>query len=195
MKIRLRPEEPGDYLAVEQLTKRAFETMNEAGHERTDEHYLVHIMRDDEAFVPELDTVATIREELVGNIMYTKSQILVDGGGTIETLTFGPLSVEPHYQNTGVGKNLVRHTLKKAKKMGYAAVLIFGHPDYYERFGFKAAREYGIQTAEGESPDAFLALPLEDGALDGITGTFYYAPVYDLDDAAFEAFAASFPEV
>ena len=61
----------------------------------------------------------------------------------------------------------------------HRAVVIFGHPDYYPRAGFRRAAEFGITTSGGETFDAFMAYPLYDGALDGIHGRYSIDPVYE----------------
>ena len=63
-------------------------------------------------------------------------------------------------------------TFDEARKLGYRAIVIFGHPDYYPRMGFRRAAEFGITTADGSSFDAFMALPLYEGALDEIRDVF-----------------------
>jgi len=70
------------------------------------------------------------------------------------------------------------HSFKKAKRLGYRAVLIFGHPDYYPRVGFRRAAEFGITTADGFVFDPFMVYPLYDGALDGIHGRYYIDPIH-----------------
>ena len=84
----------------------------------------------------------------------------------------GPLSVLPAYQRRGIGSQLLQETLDKARKLGYKAVIIFGNPGFYERFGFKNAQQFMIQTSSGENFDVFMALELQEGALDGISGKF-----------------------
>ncbi|MDR0906762.1 MAG: N-acetyltransferase [Oscillospiraceae bacterium] len=172
--ITLRLEEPRDYRAVEELTREAFG----ADSGSCDEHLLAHKLRKISGFVPELDYVAEIDGELAGNILYSKSKIVSDSGIETEVLTFGPLSVLPKFQNLGVGKALIRRTISEAKRLGYRAVVIFGHPDYYPRSGFRRAAEFGLTTPDGETFDAFMALPLYDGALDGVSGRFYEDKVY-----------------
>src|SRR5690606_32546869 len=115
-------------------------------------------------------------------------------GKTHEVLTFGPLSVLPEFQNRGIGRALMMHTFEEARKLGYRAVVIFGHPDYYPRIGFRRASEFGITTADGSSFDAFMALPLYEGALDGIQGRFFIDPVFEsLDENDVLEFDRNFP--
>ena len=180
MNIRIRLETPADHYAVEELTREAFWKIHWGdGQQICDEHLLVHKLRKSPFFVPELNFVAEIGGKLVGHIIYSKSRIETDLGEVYETLTFGPISVLPEHQNMGIGKKLMRHTFEEAKRLGYRAVIIFGHPDYYPRVGFRRAAEYGITTSDGRTFDPFMAYPLYDGALDGIHGRYYIDPVYD----------------
>jgi predicted N-acetyltransferase YhbS len=190
LEINLRLEKPSDYRVVEELTREAFWGMN---HPNCDEHYLVHILRKIPAFVPELDFVAEIGGKIVGNIMYSRAKVVGDAGTEHEVLTFGPISVLPEYQNRGVGKALLKHTIEEAKRLGYRAIVFFGHPDYYPRVGFRRAEEFGITTASGKNIDALMAMPLYDGALDDIKGRFYEDPVFRVDAERAEEFDKSFP--
>lgn len=190
MDINLRLERPEDYRLVEELTREAFWGMN---HPSCDEHLLVHKLRKIPAFVPELDFVAEVDGKIVGNIMYSKAKVVDETGTEHEVLTFGPISVLPRHQNSGVGKALLRHTIVEAKRLGYRAILFFGHPDYYPRVGFRRAEEFNITTASGKNYDAFMAMPLYDCALDGIKGRFYEDPVFMIDAKEAAEFDKCFP--
>lgn len=191
MDIVLRLERPEDHHAVEELTREAFWKCIRGF---CDEHLLAHRLRKCQVFVPELDYVAEVDGRIVGNIMYTKARIVEPSGKAHEVLTFGPLSVLPEYQNRGIGKALMLRTFDEARKLGYRAIVIFGHPDYYPRMGFRRAAEFGITTADGSSFDAFMALPLYEGALDEIRGRFFIDPVFEsLDEKDVLEFDRNFP--
>jgi len=178
--INLRLETPADHYEVENLTREAFwHTHRDLTHQICDEHLLVHRLRKSHAYVPELNYVAELDGKLVGHIIYSKSKIVEDSGKSHEMLTFGPISVLPEYQNMGIGKALMTHTFEIAKQLGYRAVIIFGHPNYYPRVGFRPAIELGITTSDGGGSDAFLAYPLFEGALDGICGKYYIDSVFE----------------
>lgn len=89
----MRREEPADHRAFEDLTREAFWGMSGP---RCDEHLLAHRLREIDAFVPELDVVAEVDGALVGNIMFSRAQV-VGEGGPWDVLTFGPLSVLPEH--------------------------------------------------------------------------------------------------
>jgi len=187
--IRLRYEQPSDYKFVEELTREAFWNRYMPG---CDEHYLLHILRERDCFIPGLDMVAEHRRKIVGNIVYSKAKLLCDNGETREVLTFGPISVLPSCQRKGIGTLLIEHTKVLAGKMGYKAILIYGDPDYYSRFGFIKAERYKIGTPDNMYVDALQALELFPGALYGCAGRFQVDPVFSIDAAAAEEFDKQF---
>jgi hypothetical protein len=73
----------------------------------------------------------------------------------------------------------MRHAFDEAVRLGFRAVIIYGNPDYYPRFCFLRAAEFGITTPDGSVFDALLVYPLYDGALDGISGKYYIDSVYE----------------
>lgn len=191
MDVTLRPEMPADYVASENVTREAFWNLFKPG---SDEHYLLHVMRDDPAFIQALDFVAEKDGAIIGHIAYTKSSVITNDGICHETITFGPVSVLPAFQRTGLGARLILHTLDQARSMGYKAVIILGHPDYYPRLGFKRGRDFGLRLDHMDAGDALMALELVPGSLKVLGGgTYHYADVYNVDEAAAAAFDGTLP--
>jgi hypothetical protein len=124
--------------------------------------------------------------------MYSKAKVIDNKGRDYEVLTFGPLSVLPEFWHRGVGSALMSHTILKAKRLGYRAIIFYGHPDYYPRFGFRSAEAFGITTPDGKSFDALMAMPLYDGALDEISGSFHEDPVFSMNAEEAEAYNRDF---
>jgi len=185
--IAIRCRRPRDFTTVQKITYEAFLTLNYPGRRRMDEHYLVRLLRNSDSVIPELCFVAEYKREIVGHILYTKSGFRRPDGSEADTVTFGPLAVLPRHQRRGVGAALVRHSLEKAREMGYKAVLITGVPDYYPKLGFRRASEYSLFLednntglhAVGPTMDAFMAYELEPGYLSG-GGVFnHWAPEFD----------------
>ena len=192
MEITTRLQTPADYGTVELLTRDAF--WGAMDHPACDgEHLLVHKLRHSPAFVPELDFVAEADGRLAGHILYTRAKVVTPGGQEIPVLTFGPLSVLPAFQYRGVGSALMERSIARAKELGYRAILLYGHPDYYPRFGFWRASSYGITAPGGDTFDALMAMPLYDGALDGVSGYFEEDPAFQTDPAEAAAFEATLP--
>ena len=188
--IELRPEGSADFRAVEELTRNAFWNHHAPG---CDEHYLAHILRESSDFVPELDYVAVHDGKVVGNIMYTRAKIVLDRGGEREVLCFGPLAVDPAFQGRGVGGALIERTKTLARELGYKAILIFGDPEYYSRFGFIPAERYGVGTSWGVYIISLQALELQPGALEDCEGYFEESGDYQIDPEASAAFDKGFP--
>ena len=187
--INIRLETPADYATIELVTREAFWNHHVPG---CDEHYLAHVLRQAECFLPELDFVAELDGTVVGNIMYTKASIVGDDAEEYPVLSFGPISVLPEVQGRGIGGRLIRHTLALAKGMGHTAVLIYGDPDYYCRFGFVPAEHYSIGTRYNTYAAALQAIELVPGALAGKAGLFYEDEAYEINPQEAEAFDRRF---
>lgn len=189
--IKLRNEKVSDYRPVEELTREAFWNHHVPG---CDEHYLLHIMRKADSFINELDIVAEVDGKIVGNIVYTKAKIVTDDGNCNEVISFGPLSVLPEFQGRGIGGMLIEHTKTIAKELGYKAILIYGDPDYYSKFGFVAAETYKIGTADNMYAVPLQAIELFQGALSNGSGRFFEDAIYEVDEAASKEFDKGFPQ-
>jgi predicted N-acetyltransferase YhbS len=167
MNIIIRQEEEKDYKAVYQVVKEAFE--NEEYSDQ-DEHNLVERLRKSQAFIAELSLVAEIEGKIVGHIMFTTIKI-----GSHTALALAPVSVSPDHQGLGIGSKLIIRGHEIAKKLGYKAVVLLGHENYYPRFGYKKASDYNIK-APFEVPDVnFMVLELIEYGLKDIEGTVEYA--------------------
>lgn len=183
--LNIRNERESDYKNVEDITRKAFYNVYVPG---CMEHYLVHIMRGHEDFIPELDFVIEVDGQTVGNIMYTKSKLTDEGGTEKEIVTFGPVSILPKYQRKGYGKMLIEHSLKRAAELGYEAVVIMGSPANYVGSGFQCCRKYNICVEKGKYPAAMLVKELKPGALDGRLWFYSDSPVMNVDEREAQAF-------
>ena len=185
MMLNIRNERESDYKNVEDITRKAFYNVYVPG---CMEHYLVHIMRGHEDFIPELDFVIELDGQIVGNIMYTKSKLTDEGGTEKEIVTFGPVSILPKYQRKGYGKMLIEHSLKRAAELGYEAVVIMGSPANYVGSGFQCCRKYNICVEKEKYPAAMLVKELKPGALDGKLWFYSDSPVMNVDEREAQAF-------
>lgn len=183
--LNIRNERESDYKIVEDITRKAFYNVYVPG---CMEHYLVHIMRGHEDFIPELDFVIELDGQIVGNIMYTKAKLTDEGGTEKEIVTFGPVSILPKYQRKGYGKMLIEHSLKRAAELGYEAVVIMGSPANYVGSGFQCCRKYNICVEKEKYPAAMLVKELKPGALDGKLWFYADSPVMNVDEREAQAF-------
>lgn len=185
MMLNIRNERESDYKIVEDITRKAFYNVYVPG---CMEHYLVHIMRGHEDFIPELDFVIELDGQIVGNIMYTKAKLTDEAGAEKEIVTFGPVSILPKYQRKGYGKMLIEHSLKRAAELGYEAVVIMGSPANYVGSGFQCCRKYNICVEKEKYPAAMLVKELKPGALDGKLWFYSDSPVMNVDEREAQAF-------
>ena len=183
--LNIRKEKESDYKTVEEITRKAFYNMYIPG---CYEHYLVHIMRGHEDFIPELDLVLELDGRVIGNIMYTKAKLTDENGTEKEILTFGPVSILPEYQRNGYGKMLIEHSLKRAADLGYDTVVIFGSPANYVSCGFRCCKRYNVCVEKDRYPAAMLVKELKEGALDGRIWYYSGSPVMNADELEAQAF-------
>ena len=191
--IIIRLETPGDFRAVEELTREAFWNVYVPG---ASEHYYVHTMRSHPDFIPELAFVLERNGEIIGNIMYTKAWLEDGDGNRKEILSFGPLCVSPKYQRLKLGKLLIEHSFEVAKKMGYDVNINFGNPGNYVSRGFVSCKKKNVSfVVEGNYPTALLVAELIPGVLDGKAWMYIPSTAADCceDTEAVEAFDATFP--
>ncbi len=172
--IMIRNEKETDYSVVEEITRKAFYNIYVPG---ATAHYLVHIMRQHEDFIPELDFVIELDGRVIGNIMYTKARLIDEAGTEKEILTFGPVSIDPEYQRAGYGKLLLEHSFEQAARLGYDVIVIFGSPMNYVSRGFKSCKKYHICIENGKYPAAMMVKELTPHALDGRKWFYYDSPV------------------
>ncbi len=189
--IRLEKEE--DYREVENLVRESFWNVYRPG---CLEHYVIHVLRDDPAFIKELDLVMEKDGSLIGQNMFMKTVIEADDGREIPVLTMGPIGITPELKRKGYGKKLLDYSLEKASALGYGAVLFEGNIGFYGKSGFDYASKFGIRyhdLPEGADSSFFLCRELIPGYLAGITGVYQTPKGYYVDEACAEEFDKAFP--
>lgn len=176
--LLIRNEFAKDFETVENIMRDAFWNLNVPG---CDEHYLAHIIREHEDFIPELDFVVELDGQVIGNVMYTRSRLVDEKGEVKQILTFGPISILPVHQRKGYAKVLLEHSFQRALELGYEVIVIFGNPDNYVSRGFKSCKKYNICLENGTFPAAMLVKELKQWVLDGRRWYFHESPVYNID--------------
>ncbi len=191
--ITIRLEKKAEYREVENLIRESFWNVYRPG---CSEHYVIHVLRDDPAFVKELDFVMEQNGRLIGQNMFMRTVINSDDGGDIDVLTMGPICITPELKRKGYGKLLLDYSLERAKEMGFGAVLFEGNIDFYGKSGFDFAHNYGIRyhdLPEDADDSFFLCKELTPGYLNGITGVYQTPKGYYVEDSAVELFDSTFP--
>jgi putative acetyltransferase len=160
--VLIRAEQPGDWVAVHRVNESAFETPLEAN--------LVDALRQQAS-----DAVSLVAEHggaIIGHIML--SPLTLSEHPDLKLMGLAPMAVAPPHQRSGVGSALVRAGLERCKELGYGAVVVLGHPEYYPRFGFSPASRFGIGCEYDVPEDVFMMLELQPGFLDGTSGVIRY---------------------
>lgn len=191
--IVIRLEKEKEYREVENLVRESFWNVYRPG---CLEHFVLHQLRNDPAFVPELDFVMTLDGKLIGQNMFMKAVIASDDGRSIPIMAMGPICIASKLKRQGYGKVLLDYSLEKAKELGFGAICLEGNIDFYGKSGFKRASEFGIRyhdLGEGEDASFFLCRELIPGYLDGITGEYAPPEGYFVDEKEAEAFDKRFP--
>jgi putative acetyltransferase len=183
--INIRNEEETDYKTVEEITRKSFWNLYIPG---CNEHYLVHVMRSHEDFLPMLDLVIEVDGQIVGNIMYTKAKLVDEAGEEKEILTFGPVCILPQYQRLGYGKQLMEDSFERAMALGYDVIVIFGNPGNYVSRGFKSCQKYNVCLENEIYPTAMLVKELNPGVLDGRKWMYHQSSVMEIDVEEAERF-------
>lgn len=156
--ISVRQENAGDAEAIDVVNRSAFGGEAEA--------VLVQRLRSSPNFVPELSLVAEVGGRIVGHVMLFRTR-LSRPQGHLDVLALAPMSVVPSRSHRGIGSALVRAATAKAASLGYGAIIVVGHPEYYGRFGFQRLSARGIRCPLPVPEEAVTGLELVPGALSG----------------------------
>ena len=189
----IRLERKEEHRAVETIVRESFWNVYRPG---CLEHFVLNQLRDDPAFVPELDFVMEMNGRVIGQNIFMRAAIQSDDGREIPIMAMGPICICPELQGKGLGKILLDFSLEKAAGLGCGALCFEGNIGFYGKSVFTYASNFGIRyhgLPEGADASFFLCRELIPGYLDNITGE--YAPprgyFVDVDEA--EAFDKSFP--
>lgn len=172
MDINIRRETEHDYPNIKAVNDEAFNG--------TAESDLIEKLRKKEDFLPELSLVAEDEGKIIGHILFFPVSIKTKDGECV-SLSLAPMAVLPDRQKKGVGAKLIKEGFKRAKEMGYKSVVVLGYPEYYKKFGFKPADNWGLKSPfKDAQPNAFMAIELNEGELEDKAGEVIFPDEYHL---------------
>ena len=177
--MRIRLENENDYFEVEKLVRNSFWNVYRPG---AFEHYIVHELRQDESFVNNLAYIIEDNNQIIGHINYSKGFIEYENE-KIDAVILGPIAVHRDYQNQGLGSELIEHTLDLAKKENIPFILVVGDENYYRRFGFVSACEYGLYlegTDTSQECPFFMIKIFDESKLKKEKGIFHNPDVFNV---------------
>ena len=196
MPVSFRREEEKDYSAVESMVRESFWNVYRPG---CTEHFVLRHLRNDPAFVPELDFVMEKDGQLIGQNVFVRAHIQADDGRAVPIMAMGPICVAPAFKRQGYGKMLLDYSLEQAAAFGCPALCFEGNINFYGKSGFTYASRFGIRyhdLPEGADASFFLCKELIPGYLNGVTGVYtppegyFFAEQHPED---FERYDAQFP--
>ena len=191
--ITFRLEKEKDHREVENLVRESFWNVYRPG---CLEHYVLHQLRTDKNFVPELNFVMEKDGKIIGQNVFVRTAIKADDGRDIPIMTMGPICITPELKRQGYGKLLLDYSLEQAAKLGCGALCFEGNIDFYGKSGFDYASKFGIRyhgLPEGEDASFFLCKELIPGYLNEITGVYATPESYFVDEQEAEKIDAEFP--
>lgn len=117
---------------------------------------VIEDIRTTDDYVPDLALVAVLENRIVGHALF--AYIRLEGEQPARVMNLGPIGVHPEFQGLGIGSALILEGIRRVRAMGEPLVMCLGHDRYYPRFGWRPARDFGIQP----DWDAMMVLPLTD---------------------------------
>lgn len=168
--IEISPERLSDIPMIHAVHAEAFETEAEAR--------LVDRLRENAD--PFLSLVARFGDVVVGHILFTPVRLAERGKAGL--LGLAPMAVLPAFQGQGVGGRLVEQGLAAARDLGARGVVVLGHADYYPRFGFRPASDFGLSNEFRAPAENFMAIELKPAGLDAASGPVRYHPAFSADN-------------
>lgn len=189
----IRQEKIEERREVENLVREAFWNVYRPG---CLEHFVLHRLRNDPDFVPELNFVMKKNGRLIGQNVFVRAEIKTDDGRALPVMAMGPICIHPDFQRTGLGKVLLDYSIERAAGLGCGALCFEGNIDFYGKSGFTYAEKFGIRyhgLPEGADASFFLCRELRSGYLDGVSGEYAPPKGYFVDEIEAKAFDRGFP--
>ena len=157
LSLTIRTETADDALAIERLHERTF---GPGRYAKT-----AYRLREGRDHSLDLSFTARVGTLLVGSVRLTPVK-----AGSADALMLGPLTVDPAFENRGIGRALIERSLAAAREAGHRLVLLIGDEPYYGSFGFRRVPPGRLAMPGPVDPARFLALELAEGALTDANG-------------------------
>lgn len=85
------------------------------------------------------ETISLVAEDdgvILGHIAF--SPVLIAGAADVQGHILAPLAVQPDCQRRGIGSGLIEYGRQRLSAQGVNILFVYGDPNYYGRFGFRA---------------------------------------------------------
>lgn len=159
----IRRERPDDIGAIHRVHVDSFPTPVEA--------QLVDRLRDAAHLTVSL--VAEVDGEVIGHVGFSP----VSAASGAIGVGLAPVAVLPEYRRQGLAARLIEEGLNACKALGFGWAVVLGDPEYYSRFGFRPASDFGLVDEYGGGA-AFQVMELAAGRIPVAAGLVRYAPAF-----------------
>lgn len=162
----IRTEIPVDAAKIDKLLRHVFGRSNEAD--------FLHHLREEGLLT--LGMVATDDDgDVIGYAAFSPVDVMHEDH---QWVVLAPLAVDERYRGNELAKRLIFEGMDSLNEFGYACVVAYGQADFYQRYGFRRADEYGL-FCQQQTQDGVLQIhPLENENIAGLTGQIEFAPVF-----------------
>ena len=137
---------------------------------------LVEEIRGKQFYLPELELVMVNEtDDIIGYCMFSRFHL--EEKYEQELLLLSPVAVKTELQRQHISKELIEYGLKRARALGYKAVIVEGNPRNYRSRGFVTSEAFGITAHESvglPAPECLMVQALVPGGLEGIHGQVSY---------------------
>jgi putative acetyltransferase len=165
--ISVRPEAPSDIAAIHGVEALAFGRPNEAD--------LVDALRANGKSTLSLVAVDDATGRIVGHILFSP---MTADPPVIRAIGLGPVAVHPEVQNNGIGGDLIRAGIAEVRRLGWDAIFLLGHVDYYPRFGFQHAAGMNVTAEPGVNMAHFFFMEMWEGAVGSVPLSVKFQPEF-----------------
>lgn len=174
-RLIIRSEKESDIENISQLVQLAFKAVKNSDHT---EHIIIDRIRNSPNFINDLSIIAEYENEIIGHILLSKIYLKTSSGFLDKILALAPLSVHPLHQKNGVGKALIQYAHNKAREMGFKAVVVIGHRDYYPKLGYKNLSYFNVSMPFPVNIEYCFGLELSEQQYLGLGGELEYGEAF-----------------
>ena len=160
----VRAEQPGDADAIRGVHAASFPTPAEAR--------LVDLLR--QAGHLSISLVAVLDDAVIGHVAFSPVTVATGAMG----VGLAPVAVLAQHRCKGIAARLIEAGLAACREAHFGWAVVLGDSQYYSRFGFRPARDFGLFDEYRGGP-AFQAMELTPGGPPLGAGPVRYGPEFD----------------
>lgn len=163
------------YSAVADLLRTTF---SKTANGYRNEAELVGNIRLDPSYHKKLEVVADDDNQIIGHGLLSEIKV-INAANSFTGLCLAPLAVQPNFQKSGIGTAIINELENRAINQGYKFISVLGWPEYYPRFGYHKASDYGIKPPFPVPNETYMVKQLVPNGLSNVNGTVRYLEAFN----------------